>query len=130
MIITCRSAIVFILVFLLFAVDLSSEAAQTDYKFKPNEGVGGADLLMACYSNPQRDQTCRNIIELNDFSIRFINELIRQSGLLKHEKWLGPLLGVLVNEKLTFGYALKSHKLDLTYNTRTQVVSFNIMREF
>ncbi|HPI41347.1 MAG TPA: hypothetical protein PLJ21_11125, partial [Pseudobdellovibrionaceae bacterium] len=59
-----------------------------------------------------------------------INELIRQYGLKKYQKWLGPVLGVLINEKLTTGIVFKSHKLDLTYNTNSQVISFNVMREF
>ena len=107
-----------------------SQAAESDYKFKSSSQQGGADLLMACSDNPQRDLTCRNIVEFNDFSIRFINELIHQTGLVKYEKWLGPLLGVLINEKLTAGYEVKSHKLDLTYNTKTTVISFNVMRFF
>ncbi len=115
---------------LSLSVVQNTRAAQSDYKYNNTHRPGGADLIAACNGNPNRDLTCRSIVELNDFSLRFINHLIQQSGLRKYEKWLGPVLGVLVNEKLTLSYALPSYKFDVTYNTRSEVISCNVIKEF
>ncbi len=92
---------------------------------RPNQG-SGADLVKACFTDPNRDLACEKIIELNDFVRNFAEAAIRYSGLEKYQGIAGTLAAYAVNRKISWRfYSKEPDTVDLIYNNDTRILSIS-----
>lgn len=94
------------------------------------ESRGAADLLSACTADPKKDLSCQKIIELNDFTRRFIEQILLYTELKKYEFILGTISGILVSQKITMQKRRGKHFWGVTYNLNSEVTSLSYSYSF
>lgn len=92
--------------------------------------VSSSDLLAACARNPDRDDTCKQIILLNDFAQRFVEQIIMYSGIRQYQRYITPFASVMITRKVTIPIKAKPFRVDATYNLDSKEYSLNFSRSF
>lgn len=106
-------------------------AATTQLNDNPKEyRASSNDLIAACAKNPDRDDTCKQIILLNDFAQRFVEQIIMYSGIREYQRYITPFASVLITRKVTIPIRAKPYRVDATYNLDSKEYSLNFSTSF
>ena len=108
----------------IMTVSIWAEAQSVDYRTSSQQ-LSTGDLLQACYADPARDLTCEQIVEMNDFGRRLIDQAIDATGLREYQDVLGVVVGIAASRKATARVFDKGPEVDLTHNLDSQVTSLN-----
>ena len=118
---------IFLFIFLpkiCFAESLSFNGNSKTPQNKP------ADLVMACSKTPDRDDTCKQILLLNDFAQRFVEQILLYSAIRDYQRYITPFASVMITRKVTVPISGRPHRIDATYNLDSKEYSINFMKSF
>lgn len=109
---------------LLYAATTQLNEGQKEYR------ASSTDLIAACAKNPDRDDTCKQIILLNDFAQRFVEQIIMYSGIRQYQRYITPFASVMITRKVTIPIRAKPYRIDATYNLDSKEYSLNFSTSF
>ncbi len=125
-----RHQIVVFFLISIFALSFAFAATTQSNEEQKEFRASSTDLIAACAKNPDRDDTCNQIILLNDFAQRFVAQIILYSGIRRYEKYITPFASVLISRKVTIPIRATPYRIDATYNLDSKEYSVNFSTSF